>query len=296
MKYSATNKPLVCMQTNSTCYKQTRIMQPVGILWHSTGANNPKLSRYIQPLETDANYNEMITLLGKNKYNNDYNHTSHQSGLNCWIGKLADGSVITVQSMPWNYRPWGCGSGPKGSCNNGWIQFEICEDGLTDPDYFAKVYKEACEITAYLCQMFNIDPHGTVMMNGVRVPTILCHADSCQLGLGSNHGDINHWFPKHGKSMETARNDVAALLNSSPITPVPEEEEEMTQEQFNQMMNNYLAELAKQPATWEQDACNWARQVGLMVGDETGNQMPKKFCTRGEMAVMLKRFAEIAKK
>lgn len=296
MKYSATNKPLVCMQTNSTCYKQTRIMQPVGILWHSTGANNPKLSRYIQPLETDANYNEMITLLGKNKYNNDYNHTSHQSGLNCWIGKLADGSVTTVQSMPWNYRPWGCGSGPKGSCNNGWIQFEICEDGLTDPDYFAKVYKEACEITAYLCQMFNIDPHGTVMMNGVRVPTILCHADSCQLGLGSNHGDINHWFPKHGKSMETARNDVAALLNSSPITPVPEEEEEMTQEQFNQMMNNYLAELAKQPATWEQDACNWARQVGLMVGDETGNQMPKKFCTRGEMAVMLKRFAEIAKK
>ena len=44
MKYNANNKPLVCMMTNSTCYKQTRTMTPVGVLWHSTGANNPNLS------------------------------------------------------------------------------------------------------------------------------------------------------------------------------------------------------------------------------------------------------------
>lgn len=92
----------------------------------------------------------------------------------------------------------------------------------------------------------------------------------------------DYLFGRHAKIAAT----VNARLNKT------EEEEEMTQEQFNQMMNNYLAELAKQPATWEQDACNWARQIGLMVGDATGNQMPKKFCTRGEMAVMLKRLAE----
>jgi hypothetical protein len=57
MKYNANNKPLVCMQTNSTCYKQTRTMTPLGILWHSTGCNNPNLKRYVQPFETDANYN-----------------------------------------------------------------------------------------------------------------------------------------------------------------------------------------------------------------------------------------------
>ena len=57
MKYNASNKPLVCMQTNSTCYKQTRKMTPLGILWHSTGANNPNLKRYVQPLSTDSNYN-----------------------------------------------------------------------------------------------------------------------------------------------------------------------------------------------------------------------------------------------
>lgn len=123
--------------------------------------------------------------------------------------------------MPWDYRPWGCGTGVKGSCNDGWIQFEICEDGLTDKVYFEQIYKEACEITAYLCKMYNIDPKGTVMHNNVEVPTILCHADSHALGLGSNHGDINHWFPKFGKSMETARKDVAELLNIKPvITPI----------------------------------------------------------------------------
>ena len=139
-------------------------------------------------------------------------HTSVQAGLNCWIGKLNDGTVATVQTMPWDFRPWGCGSGSKGSCNTGWIQFEICEDGLNDADYFAKIYKEACELTAYLCKMFGIDPKGSVKYNGVTVPTILCHADSHKLGLGSNHGDVLHWFPKFGKNMDSVRADVAALM------------------------------------------------------------------------------------
>jgi hypothetical protein len=196
-----------------------------GILWHSTGANNPTLKRYVQPSDNAPDKAEWLELLGKNKYNNDWNHIEHQAGLNCWIGKLADGTVTTVQTMPWNYRPWGCGSGAKGSCNNGWIQFEICEDGLTDKDYFDKAYQEACEITAYLCDMFNINPKGTVTVNGVQVPTILCHADAHKLGLGSNHGDVNHWFPKHGKSMATAREDVAKLLanSASQITPIEPE-------------------------------------------------------------------------
>ena len=111
-------------------------MTPIGILWHSTGANNPALKRYIQPIESDANYSELIKLIGQNTNGNDYNHATYQSGLNAWIGKLANGTVATVQTMPWNYRPWGCGSGAKGSCNNGFIQFEICEDNLNDINYF----------------------------------------------------------------------------------------------------------------------------------------------------------------
>lgn len=226
MKYSSTNRPLVCLQTQSTCYKGTSQMVVKGILWHSTGANNPNLKRYVQPSDDAVNKAEMLKLLGTNTNKNDWNHIERQAGLNAWIGKLADGTVTTVQTMPWNYKPWGCGSGAKGSCNNGWIQFEICEDGLTDRTYFNKVYEEACQITAYLCEMFNIDPHGTVTVNGVNVPTILCHADAHALGLGSNHGDVNHWFPKHGKTMSSARDKVAELMGKKTvIEPAPSENE-----------------------------------------------------------------------
>lgn len=212
MKYSNSNKPLVCMMTQSTCYKGTTTMTPRGVLWHSTGANNPQLKRYVQPDDDAINREEILALLGKNQYKNDWNHITYQAGLNAWIGKLADGTVASVQTMPWDYRPWGCGSGSKGSCNNGWMQFEICEDGLNDKSYFNAVYQEACELTAYYCQMYNLDPYGTVTVNGVKVPVILDHKTSCDLGFGSNHGDVQHWFKEHGKTLEDVRKDVAALM------------------------------------------------------------------------------------
>lgn len=212
MKYNDKNKPLVCMMTESTCYKGTRKFTPKGVLWHSTGANNPWLKRYVQPDDNAANRSELLNLLGKNQYRNDWNHIEREAGLNFWIGKLADGTVAAVQTMPWDYRPWGCGSGNNGSCNNTHIQFEICEDGLNDKSYWEAVYKEACEMTAYLCKMFGIDPKGTTTCNGVTVPTIIDHTGSHALGLGSNHGDVQHWSRKYGKTMENVRNDVAALL------------------------------------------------------------------------------------
>ena len=223
MKYSTNNQPIVCMQSQSTCYNGTTVGKPVGILWHDTGAGNPYIKRYVQPSDNDANRASLLNLLGKNAYANDWNHISHQAGLNAWVGKLADGTVATVQSMPWNYRPWGCGRGSKGSCNGSssvsnslfWIQFEICDDGYGDASYFAKAYKEACELTAYLCKLYNINPNGSVSYNGVTVPTILCHQDSYKLGLGSNHGDVYLWFNKYGKTMANGRADVAALLGSS---------------------------------------------------------------------------------
>ena len=218
MKYNSKNTPLVCMQTNSTCYKRTSKMTVKGVLWHSTGVNNPYLSRYVQPSDNASDREYWLKLLGKNKYNNDWNHINRQAGLNAWIGKLADGTVTTVQTMPWDYKPWGCGAGSKGSCNSSHLQFEICEDGLTDKTYFDKVYKEACELTAYLCDMHNLDPHGTVNVNGVKTPVILCHKDSYKLGLGSGHADVYHWFNKYGKTMDDVRNDVAALMKRSGST------------------------------------------------------------------------------
>lgn len=224
MKYSLLNPPMVCMATQSACYKQGGKMKILGVLWHSTGANNTTLKRYVQPSNNDPNRDALIAKIGKNPNNNHENRAASQIGLNAWIGTLADGSVAAIQTMPWDYTPWGCGAGSRGSCNNGWIQFEICEDNLSNKTYFDKVYKEACELTAYLCKLYNLDPKGTVSFKGVNVPVILCHKDSANLGLGSNHADVLHWFPKFGKNMDTVRNDVAALLgdnSSTPVNPTP---------------------------------------------------------------------------
>ena len=223
MKYSSNNKPLCCIMTQSTCYKGTHIMDVKGVLWHSTGANNPTLKRYVQPDDNAKDKDTWIKLLGKNNNKNDMNHIQREMGVNAWIGELANGTVTTVQVLPWNYFPWGCASGPKGSCNNGWIQFEICEDNLSDEKYFNAIYKEACELTAYLCNLYNLDPNGTVNYNGVKVPVILCHADSYDLGLGSNHGDVYHWFEKYGKTMENVRADVAKLMGKTPVKAEKEE-------------------------------------------------------------------------
>ncbi len=209
------------MQTMSRCYKESGNMTIKGILWHDTGAGNPTVKRYMQPSDNAPDKDYWLKLLGVNQYKNDWNHWQMPKGqgvgVNGFLGKLADGTVAFVQGLPWDKSPWGCG----GKCNDGWIQFEICDDGYSSKDYFTKCYNEACEITAYLCKKFNINPKGTVSFEGKNVPTILCHADSYKLGLGSNHGDVLTWFKKFGKTMDMVRDDVAKLLASENIKPTP---------------------------------------------------------------------------
>lgn len=182
--------------TKNDCYKKGQKITPKGIMVHSTGANNPTLKRYVQP---------NINGIGLNKYRNDWNRSGIQTCVHAFIGKLENGSIATVQTLPWNYRGWHCGK----SGNNTHIAFEICEDALTDKTYFNKVYQEAVELTTYLCKMYNLDP----MKDGV----VICHSEGYRRGIASNHSDVEHWFPKHGKSMNTFRKDVATAINTSDL-------------------------------------------------------------------------------
>lgn len=197
--------------TENACYKAGRKITVKGIMVHSTGANNPTLKRYVGPDDG---------LLGKNQYNNHWN-THHPGGrevcVHGFIGKLADGTIATYQTLPWDHRGWHAG----GSANNTHIGFEICEDGLTDASYFTKVYQEAVELCAYLCKEFNLTEQN-----------IICHSEGYRKGIASNHGDVMHWFPKHGKSMDTFRADVKNLLNTAaePETPKDEPKDEPKEE------------------------------------------------------------------
>lgn len=184
--------------TKNDCYKAGKKITPKGVMVHSTGANNPTVKRYVQP---------NIEGIGVNQYNNDWNRGGIQKCVHAFIGKLDNGTIATVQTLPWNYRGWHSGKGTKGSANDTHIGFEICEDGLTDKTYFMKVYTEAVELTAYLCKQYNLDP----LKDGV----IICHAEGHKRGVASNHGDVMHWFPKHGKSMDTFRKDVKAAMGTS---------------------------------------------------------------------------------
>lgn len=184
---------------------------------HSTGANNPNLKRYVQPATNDSNYNSLISQLGKNNGGTAWNKNNVDVCVHAFIGKLANGEIATVQTLPWNYKGWHCGKGKRGSANNTHISVEMCEDALTDANYFNKVYKEAVEFAAYICQLYNFDP----LKDGV----LIGHYEGYQRGVASNHADPRNWLPRFGKSMDTFRQDVAAKMGKkvTPTTPAKTE-------------------------------------------------------------------------
>lgn len=197
--------------TENACYKSGKRMTPKGIMVHSTGANNPNLKRYVGPDDG---------LLGVNQYGNHWN-TYKPGGrsvcVHAFIGKLKDGSIATYQTLPWDMVGWHSGSGSKGSAknanNNGYIGFEICEDNTNDAAYLKKVYTEAVELVAYLCKKYSLDP----LKDGV----VICHSEGHARGIASNHGDVMHWWPKHGLSMDTFRKAVAAEMGAAAPATKP---------------------------------------------------------------------------
>lgn len=187
---------------------------PRGVMIHSTGANNPNLRRYVQPDDG---------ILGVNPNNNDWNRPGLDVAVHAFIGLTQAGEVAAYQILPWEYRAWHCG----GSGNDTHLSFEICEDDLEDEDYFEKTYQAAMELTAELCRKFGLDP----LAPGV----VIDHAEGADLGIASNHADVDHWWSRFGVSMDDFRAGVARLLQK-------EEEPSMTREEVTQMVKQALGE------------------------------------------------------
>lgn len=60
-----------CFLTANDCYKAGRTITPKGVMVHSTGANNPLVARYVQPLDTQADAASLYAVLGGNRNQND---------------------------------------------------------------------------------------------------------------------------------------------------------------------------------------------------------------------------------
>lgn len=72
-----------------------------------------------------------------------------------------------------------------------------------------------------------------------------------------------------------------------------EEGTEVTQEQFDKLMANWLARREQEePAEWSKAAREWAEENGIIYGDGSGRKMYKAFATREHMIVFLYRLAE----
>lgn len=251
--------------TKNDCYKAGRTIAVRGVMLHSTGANNPRVRRYVPG---DG-------VIGRNTGGNHWNMSNQEAVatfgkklskcVHAFIGLYADGEVGTVQTLPWDMRGWHCG----GYANNTHIGIEVCEDGLEDPVYFRTVYREAVELTAMLCGQFDLDP--------VKEGVLLCHAEGWEMGWASDHADVLHWFTKHDKSMHDFRADVARIM----------EEDTMTETRIREIVRDEVrkieAERADLPASpWAETQLARAKAKGITDGSR-----PQSAATRQEVALMI---------
>ena len=72
------------------------------------------------------------------------------------------------------------------------------------------------------------------------------------------------------------------------------EEETMTQQQFDTMMEQWLERRAGQePGNFSAEARAWAESIGLIKGDLEGRKQYKSFCTREQLMTFLYRLVKL---
>jgi N-acetylmuramoyl-L-alanine amidase len=220
-KYAGVNF-LEEFQKENPWYTNPRPMNPAGIVLHSTGCNNPNLNRYV---------GSNNPLIGKNRYDNHWNHSTANKCAHMFGGKLVDKTPAIVQTLPFTQKCACVGKGPKGSYNNTHIQIEVCEDGLEDEKYYKDIFGMVETLFVALCKQFNI-----------KVENIVGHYEAWAAGYGSNHGDPSVWMKKHGDSMDKFRARIAARLGNQTVPEEPVKEPEMLFEGKNVIVNTRLAE------------------------------------------------------
>ena len=248
--------------TKNRCYQTGRKIAVKGLMLHSIGCPQPSAS-----------------LIAKS-----WNNSKAGACVHAFIDANT-GEVI--QTLPWNHRAWHGG----GSSNDTHIGVEMCEPPnirytsgsrftCADPQvarkYVITAYNSAVELFAFLCKEFNLNP----------LTDIVSHDEGGKTGIAADHDDPEHLWTQLDLpyTMDGFRQDVLSEM----------EDDDMTQEKFNEMMNNYLNELASQDSdAWAKESLEWAVQNGLMQGGNNKKLMGRKFITRQEVATLFHRFFKI---
>lgn len=189
-----------------------------------------------------------------------------------------------VQGLPLNANGWHAGDGEYGRGNRRGIAIEICYSLLDEyRSKFEKAQENAAELTAYLLNKFGWGMDETRIMKHQDFDGKYCpHRTLSDYGWDYFIGLVRK---KYKEIYETGN---------------VKEEEEVTQEQFNEMMKNYLAKntlkgyatekqltkaidgvqtvdeymnrkLGNKPSAYAKEAAAWAIDAGIFRGDGDGN-------------------------
>lgn len=160
--------------TQNPSYKQASPLKATGIVVHSTGCDQKKISAYRW----------------------QFDRPELQASVHGCLGLDDKGELCYEQWLPYGIKCWGVGRGKNGTLNVSHIQFEICEH-KGDWDWCRRTYNAALQICHELCLQFGIDPDNVVS-----------HKEAYKMGCGSNHADPEHWWDDYGLNMATFREEL----------------------------------------------------------------------------------------
>ena len=261
--------------TDNGAYRSGRKINPQGSVNHSVGCAQPSVEVFYKSM----------------------NKSSAGWGVNAILGDFHKGDGRILVTMPLNARPWGCGSGKKGSWNNTKVQWEVCEpaghtysggtmigyDIAKNQVYFDRMWKMLVAWNVYVVDKF-----------GYPISGISDHIESYYAGYGSGHADMGHWLPKHGKSMNALRAEVEAIINGADT-----EDDDMDVARFSELFREMRKDLQDNDSgQYSEAARKWAVESGLIAGNGTTingepNCMWQDFLTREQLVTVLYRIAQM---
>lgn len=239
--------------TSNGAYTCGSTVAPNGSVNHSVGCAQPNVDVFFRNM----------------------NKSSAGWGVNALLGDFHNGEGRIILTLRFDSntkrcsRNWGVGSGKKGSWNNTRIQWEICEpaghtyaggtmigyDIAKNQGYFDRMWKMVVAWNVYCAVVFGYD-----------ADMIGDHAESYKAGMGSNHGDVGHWWPKHGKTMDDLRAEVRAILSNNGTN---------TEEDETMVIYKYLGDI---PA-WYKNAVEKVIDKGALNGTGNGElNVSEDFC------------------
>ena len=108
-------------------------------------------------------------------------------------------------------------NGTKGSYNYSpaYIQIEVCEDDLTDREYFERAFALAADLCKRLMKNYP----------SIKPENIISHHEAHLRGYASNHADCDHWLSRFGRDMGWFRAQVSGEpVKVTATKDVPAEE------------------------------------------------------------------------